>query len=841
MPRYADIVFNLPLYSAFTYEIPSHLMSSAEAGKRVLVRFGKKDYTGIITNLKDSTDVVNTRYIKDILDDEPIITKELFDFSNWVSDYYIAPLGEVLFSSIPRNINLKSFVTYNLSDNYKLALDNIKKGNELLIKIVNIFEETDDVELTLNQLEKRLSSTELASHIKALLDAFVLEKNFRFNRITKEKIVRYYKLCIDKKGIEDSIKEFKLRSEKQIAVLNALAKENELSQKDLVLLTGISPSSLKSLIQKELIGFTDKRVFRKASSNLYNNPAKINLNDEQQACIEQIKAMQSEGKFSPVLLFGVTGSGKTEIYIRTIQDMLNLNKNAIVLVPEISLTPQLISRFKERFGDIIGVIHSKVSEGERLDTFDRILNNEIRIVIGARSAIFSPLQNIGVIIIDEEHDSSYKQENSPRYNGRDIALVRGKLNNSIVILGSATPSIESYYNAEKGKYKLCVLKHRATKIKPPEIKIVNTQKTDKEQLEKTLEQEPQRVKQDFFDFINKVRLRFISKELLLEIDNRLVKNEQIMLLQNRRGFHSYIECLNCSNVEFCPRCNIALTYHKSTGTLKCHYCGYSKGMISRCNKCSSSLLVYKGAGTEKVEEELVKIFPKANLARLDSDSASSKNYYESVLNDFYNGKIDILVGTQLISKGLDFPNVTLVGVVNADIGLLNPDFRATEHTFQILTQVSGRAGRKDKEGEVIIQTKHPDYYVFNDIRNHDYQAFYQKEIIQREACDYPPFSRLVLIESKSENQLLAESKIKELFNFVNKIDTEKKLKMLPPSQPLFSKLRDQYRYHLLIKSLKKLDPSGSYLNKKLKEIKSYTDILKGSIQILIDVDPVNLL
>jgi primosomal protein N' (replication factor Y) len=841
MSRYADIVFNLPLFNAFTYEIPSHLIPSAEAGKRVLVRFGRKDLTGIITNLKDTTDVLNTRYIKDILDDEPIITKELFGFSQWVVDYYLAPLGEVLFSSIPRNINLKSIVTYNLSDNYKFALDNIKKGNEILIKIVKIFEESDDLELTINQLEKRLNSKELTSYIKILIDAFVLEKNFRFNRVTKEKIVRYYKLCINKKEVEDSIKDFKIRSEKQIAVLNALAKNREISQKDLMLLTGISSTSLKSLIDKELVGFTSRRVFRKASTNLYNNPGKINLNDEQLICIDEIKTIQGENKFNPILLFGVTGSGKTEIYIRTIQDILNQNKTAIVLVPEISLTPQLIARFKERFGDIIGVIHSKVSEGERLDTFDRILNNEIKIIIGARSAIFSPLQNIGIIIVDEEHDSSYKQENSPRYNGRDVALMRGKLNESLVILGSATPSIESFYNAEKGKYKLCTLKHRATKIKPPEIKIVNTQKTDKDQLNKTLEQESEKVKQDFFDFINKVRLRFISKELLLEIDNRLNKKEQIILLQNRRGFHSYIECLNCYNVEFCPRCNIALTYHKSTGTLKCHYCGYSKSMISKCNKCGSSLLVYKGAGTEKVEEELEKIFPKANLARLDSDSASSKKYYESVLNDFYNGKIDILVGTQLISKGLDFPNVTLVGVVNADIGLLNPDFRATEHTFQILTQVSGRAGRKDKEGEVIIQTKHPEYYVFEDIKNHDYMSFYKKELMQRETCDYPPFSRLVLIETKSENQLLAESKIKELYNFVKSIDREKKLQMLPPSQPLFSKLRDQYRYHLLIKSPKNLDSNGAYLNNKLKEIKNYSETIKGSIQILIDVDPLNLL
>ncbi len=436
--------------------------------------------------------------------------------------------------------------------------------------------------------------------------------------------------------------------------------------------------------------------------------------------------------------------------------------------------------------------------------------------------------------MDEEHDSSYKQDNSPRYNGRDAAIYRAKLNNATVVLGSATPSLESFYNAETGKYKMLVLTKRASAINPPEIKITDLLKKDKPDYKDE--------KPDFFETIDKVRIKFLSKELIYEIGERLERKESIIILQNRRGYHSYLECRSCGNVEMCVRCNISLTYHKSFELMKCHYCGFSRKYTKICSSCGSAVLIPAGAGTERVEEELVKIFPKAVIKRMDSDTLTSRKLFHQILKDFYDRKIDILAGTQIISKGLDFPDVTLVGVVNADIGLLNPDFRATEKTFQILTQVSGRSGRSDKKGEVLIQTNHSDFFVFEYVKNHDYRSFYENEIKSRQALNYPPFSRLVLIESKCADKNLAESKIKELFNLIKNVDTNKSLDMLPPSIPLFSKLKDRYRFHLLIKSGKEKDPSGKYINGILKEVRKYADKnITRKVMITIDVDVVNLL
>ncbi len=444
--------------------------------------------------------------------------------------------------------------------------------------------------------------------------------------------------------------------------------------------------------------------------------------------------------------------------------------------------------------------------------------------------------------MDEEHDSSYKQESLPKYNGKDAAIVRAKINNAVVILGSATPSIESYYNAAQGKSELLVLKNRASTIKLPLIKVIDLTKRKKEQESEFINSGNKYIKDDFVDILEKSRVKFLSMELIIEISERLDKKESIIILQNRRGYHAYIECLNCHTVEMCERCNISMTYHKFGEFLKCHFCGFTKNKIIRCSTCGSPRIIPMGAGTEKVEEELVKIFSGAKIVRMDSDTLTSKNSYQKILNDFYNKEIDILVGTQLISKGLDFPDVTLVGVVNADIGLLNPDFRATERTFQILTQVSGRSGRSEKPGEVIIQTNHPEYYVFENVVAHDYLGFYEREIRSREAANYPPFSRLCVLEIRSKQQHLAESKVKEIFNLVMHLDKEKTLEVLPPNPPLFSKLKDQYRYHLLIKSIKSKDRTGKKLNAILNTVKKYMkEKMTSNVTGTIDVDAMNLL
>ena len=561
----------------------------------------------------------------------------------------------------------------------------------------------------------------------------------------------------------------------------------------------------------------------------------IELNQEQKECLKELKDAISEEKFKSFLLFGVTGSGKTEVYINIIREVIGRGKQAIVLVPEISLTPQLIHRFRNNFGNIIGVIHSRLTEGEKFDTFTRINNSEYKIIIGARSAIFAPVKNLGIVIVDEEHDSSYKQESSPRYNGRDAAIVRANYANALVLLGSATPSIESYYNAKSGKYKLLTLTKRATDIVMPEIRIIDTTRRRLADLEKDR-------REFFIENLNQSKAKFLSRELIMEIDEKLKLKEGIILLQNRRGYHSYIECIDCDSVEMCNNCSIAMTFHKALNLLKCHYCGSTKQNIKKCSQCGSLRIIPMGAGTEKVEEELINIFPNAIIERLDSDSITSRVRYQTILKNFYDGNIDILVGTQIISKGLDFPNVTLVGVINSDIGLLNPDFRATEKTYQILTQVAGRSGRAEKKGEVLIQTNHPDYFVFDDVLKHDYDRFYEKEIKIRNDVGYPPFYRLVLVEVNSKDRNLAESKIKEIFNLIAVIDKNKLIKYTHPIQPLFSKLKNSYRWHLIIKIQKSSDVNGVYINGITNKIQSYASKnFPSKVRFIIDVDPVNLM
>ncbi len=839
---FVNIALNLPLDKLFTYKVPDYYRNTVKNGKRVVVSFGKKILTGIVLEIMNECNLKRVKNIKSFLDDEPIITDELINFCKWMSDYYLAPIGEVLFSSVPRNINIKSEVFYSLAEDYKKKLDETKYSNELLIDIINLFEGNDNQKLTRNQVEKRLKSTDLSKNILKLVDAQIIVQESLYSKPTKEKIVKLIRRNYGTDELNELLKEKKIKSVRQKELLKYLTEKNEYELSEINKNIQISLSSLESLVRKELIKIRKVRKIRGPEEIFTEESKKIVLNKEQLVCLDKIKKAVEENKFKTFLLHGITGSGKTEVYINAIENVVKKKKNAIVLVPEISLTPQLIHRFKRRFGNIIGVIHSKLSDGERLDTFDRILSGDYKIIIGARSALFSPVKDIGIIVVDEEHDSSYKQESSPRYQGRDSAIVRGMMCNAVVVLGSATPSLESYYNAMNGKYELLSLPERATKINPPEIKIVDLEKRDKERLKEFLESQSNKIKQDFIDYIDRVRVKFLSKEIIIAIDERLDKKESVILLQNRRGFHSYIECLDCGEVEMCVRCNIALTYHKAFGQLKCHYCGFTKSMIKNCTNCNSDRLIPKGAGTERVEEELVKLFPKAVIERMDSDTMSSKVLYQKILKAFYDKKIDILAGTQIISKGLDFPEVTLVGVVNADIGLLNPDFRATENTFQILTQVSGRSGRNVKKGEVYIQTNHSDYHVFENVKNHDYKSFYEQEIKTREAANYPPFSRIALVETSSIDKKLTEGKIKELYNFVKRADKKNQLDILPPNPPLFSKLKDRYRYHLLIKSKKVKDPSGKYINKILKDVKGYAEKnISSKVKVKIDMDVVDLL
>ena len=832
---YVNIALNIGLNKLFTYRVPPFLYGEVETGKRVLVPFRKNIVTGIIAEITENPLSDKIKDIKSFLDKERILQDEYIEFCRWLSGYYVSPVGELIFSGIPKKINIESGLFYGLSEDFRSKFDEIRKGDEYLEKTYSVFEDDISVRLTKKQIENKLNISDSVKYLDILIEKGIVQTEKLYSKPVKEKYVKIINRKFNPAGLNEILIEHKIKSEKQIRFLNEISSGNNFELGMLVKLTGISLNSVNSIFKKGLIDITEKRIDRQSSGHFSEENREIILNESQKLCIEKISESIFPSKFCVHLLHGVTGSGKTEVYIRLAKKVAGSGKQVIILVPEISLTPQLIFRFRSNFGNVIGVIHSRLSDGERLDTFDRIIDGKYKLVIGARSALFAPLRNPGLIIVDEEHDSSYKQENSPRYNARDGAIMRAKINNIPVILGSATPSLESYYNAEKGKYFLHELPERATQIKMPDISVID--------LKHKLPVKRDKTDKDYvLDIIDRAKVRFLSRELIFKIDERLQKKESIILLQNRRGFHSYIECLECGNVETCKYCSITLTFHKSINSLKCHYCGFIRQKTEKCSICGSYRIIEKGAGTEKVEEEIRELFSGAVVERLDSDTINSSKKFGKILQDFYEKKIDILVGTQLISKGLDFPEVTLVGVINADIGLLNPDFRATERTFQILTQVAGRSGRNEKKGEVLIQTNHSDFKVFEYIINHDYRGYYNFEIGLRKSAIYPPFCRLSLIEIRSKNKLFAESKIKELFNFLSANDKGKVLNLLSPIQPLFSKLNEQHRYHLLIKSSKEKDPSGKILTGLINSAKSYSEKnFRGDYRLIIDIDVISLL
>lgn len=824
---FANIALDTPLDQTFTYSIPDYLINDVKIGSRVLVPFGNRTLTGFVLSISDKSDVSNIKQVHSVLDIEPFLSAEMLNFSKWVADYYLAPIGEVVSLFIPKNISIQSEINYKLSDNYFNALNSLTKANEIVFDIVNVIAKSKEKKLTRKQIENKLSKN-VSYNLDFLVKHGILEKLMSYTSATKELFTKYVKSKFKESEIDEIIHTNKIKTAKQVELLKLMSISDKIELSDLSKRYKFSASTVNTLVNKSLLEYLDVKKIRKPESFYHEVKKELFLNDEQQEALNIIEKSVTDKQFNVHLLYGITGSGKTEVYIRALTEVLKLAKTGIVLVPEISLTPQLISRFKNKFSDIVGVIHSKLSEGERLDTFIGVREKRIKIVIGPRSALFAPLTDIGIIIVDEEHDSSYKQENSPRYNARDMAIVRAKLNNAAVILGSATPSTESYYNALSGKYKLLKLTTRATDATLPFIKIVDLKNP---------------VKSDGFHYVEEIeksKIKFLSKELLYAIHNRISKKESVILLQNRRGYHSYIECVTCGHVELCEHCNVSLTYHKRIEYLKCHICGYSEKMITRCKECSSTKLIESGAGTEKIEEELNAVFPKARIERMDSDTMVSKFKYQRVLTDFSKGDIDILVGTQIISKGLDFPNVTLVGVVNADIGMLLPDFRAEERTFQLLTQVAGRSGRSNKSGEVLIQTRHIDYNVFGTVREHDYEKFYRYTINSRSEAGFPPFSRIALIEIKSKVFEECKYTASVIHSLLKEYKYSSYLDIGSAIQPLISKIKDQYRFHIIVKSSRKSDPSGKILVEALRSVKKTFKSAKN-VKVNYDIDTFNFM
>ena len=638
----------------------------------------------------------------------------------------------------------------------------------------------------------------------------------------KPKTVNYVKLKKTVGQVYSLFPEIERGSPKQVKLLLELvaAKGKGLPVAELLHKTSSSKSSIDSLATKGIVKIYEQEIDRRYVEQYTEAHTKLKLSAQQEKVIDGVSKEIDDNKFKTFLLHGVTGSGKTQVYIELTKKVLDLKKTALILVPEISLTPQITSRFFNAFGDEVTVLHSRMSPGKRYDSWRRIFKGKSSVVIGARSALFAPLKNLGLIVVDEEHDASYKQSDMiPKYNARDAAIMMGSIANCPVLLGSATPSIESMYNAKTSKYNLLELPERIDNAKLPMITLVDVNR----------ERKKQRMENIF------------SKTLLNKIEERLKRSEGVIILQNRRGFSTQIYCTDCGGVEICDNCSVPMVYHINKNNIQCHYCGLTKKVPGACTHCGSIALKYFGTGTERVEDELEFYFPKVKMSRIDSDSITKKSALSRLLLSFGAGEIDILVGTQMVSKGLDFSRVTLVGVISAETTLWLPDFRADERTFQLLTQVSGRAGRSKTPGEVIIQTQNEKHFALQMVLNNNYHAFYGREIADREKMGFPPFTRIALIEAKDQSNDKAKGAINDFYTGLKKYI--KWLKISPPAPAIISRLKSQYRYQILIKSSRQTDPGGKILRKAVLD--SFIEFNRKSrykdVRLIYDVDPQSII
>ena len=825
---FADILLPLPLEATFTYRVPQDLEGRVVFGVRVIVPFGRsKLYSGLVTRVHtEAPNALSTKYILDVMDERPVISTRQFQLWQWMADYYMCSLGEVMACALPSALRLASETKIKLHPDFS---GDVSVLNEYELRIVEALVHKD--QMTISEVAKSAQVQKILPVIKSLVDKRVVVTDEEIRNPYKPKKETYIRLAQEFTEEEtfmalldrlngsartapqaDLLLSFMMltRREGKYDFTAAVPRGELLQARE------VSSARLQTLLKKGILLSEEVVTSRLVDLSARDEVESIQLTEAQQTCLDQIHEQFAQHPVT--LLHGVTGSGKTEIYIKLIDEVLQQGRQVLYLLPEIALTTQIVNRLRQYFGDKVGVYHSRFNEYERVEIWNRVLEQgsgvtqKYQLILGARSALLLPFQDLGLIIVDEEHDTSYKQQDpAPRYHARDCAVVLAALHKSPALLGTATPSLESYYNVEQGKYGLVQLTQRYANRRLPDIWVVNMAAAAK-----------QRQVQGIF-----------SNFLIEKIGEALNKKEQVILFQNRRGYAVRMVCHTCESMPTCKYCDVTLTYHKRSNLLKCHYCGYAIEVPTECPTCHSTDIELKGFGTEKVEETLAAIFPDAHIARMDLDTTRSKNGHQQIISDFEQHWTDILVGTQMVTKGLDFDRVSVVGILNADALISYPDFRAFERAFQLLSQVSGRAGRKEVPGKVVVQTYQPNHAALRYVESNDFSAMYVSQIAERREYGYPPVTRLVKVTLKHPDEKTVSAAADAL---AIPMRTAFPGRVLGPESPLVSRVQNYFLKDFWIKLPK--DGKLSANKRTLKNILKTFQQQKGmkAIRVLVNVD-----
>ena len=813
---FVEVILPLAIAKNYTYRVPYELNNNVAIGKRVVVQFGKsKLYTAIIAGIgKHAPEKYEAKYIVEILDDKPVVTHEQLHFWYWLADYYMCNVGEVMSAALPSALKLASETKIMLNKDFPVDRSTLHDKEFLIVEALDI-----QPELTVSDIVKLLGQKQVMPILKLLFEKNVIniseEVSERY-KPRKRTFITLNPFYNDPDNRRELFTILEKKAPKQadavLAYIKLSRQQKTVSKNELIEESGAGAASIKTLIEKEVFVAEEKNVSRLhfEEEEAINN---FELSEQQQEALKSVSDQFAEKDV--VLLHGVTSSGKTQIYIRLIEEMIHTGRQVLYLLPEIALTTHIIERLRVYFGASIGVYHSRFNDNERVEVWQKVLNNEYKVVLGARSSVFLPFNDLGLIIVDEEHETSYNQyDPAPRYNARDAAIFLANMHPGKVLLGSATPSFESYYNARTHKYGFTELGERFGGVEMPLVEIVSIAEETKK---KTIQSH-------------------FTSVLIADIQQALANKEQVILFQNRRGYAPVLMCKICAYTPKCINCDVSLTFHKSSGKLHCHYCGYKEDSPTICPACGSTHLEYKGFGTEKVEDELSLILPDARITRMDLDTTRSRNSLQTILNNLEEKKIDILVGTQMVAKGLDFADVTVIGIINADSLLKFPDYRANERSFQMLAQVSGRAGRRGKQGKVVIQTYDPGHRVIKQVIENDYKDLYFTEMTERKNFKYPPFYRLINLDIKHKDPEVLYNQATYLAKELRKHFGEERV--IGPQAPLVGRIRNFYIQSILLKFEKdaiSINKAKTVIRDTITQFQTIK-LSKGSI-VQPDVDP----